>query len=714
MSATKKDYGNESIYSLKGPDRVRLRPGNILGSDGLDGCEHAFFEILSNAIDEAREGYGDHIRVSVTKDHVITVEDHGRGVPLGWNEREGRYNWDLVYNELYAGGKYSKDEGDAYMYSLGLNGLGAAATQYSSAFMNVTSFTKDAKSTMHFEKGYPVGDLVVEEPVKRKTGTVVEWLPDREVFTDIAAPLEFFDEVIRKQAIVNAGLTISLDFETETGTHETREYLYPNGIVDYVNEIIAAGSYTPPAGQDGKDGTDGDESAEETEEADEAAEETDEAEQDEKALESASRTNALTSPVYYKTETKGRDREDLPEYRLKIELAFCFSNTVSRIEYYHNSSFLEFGGAPDKAAKSAFLKGFDNYLRSTGKYSKNEKKISFEDVEDCLVLIVNSHSTAASFLNQTKKAVTNAFIEKAMTEFFLHCLEVFFAENPKQAEKAAAQVLINKRSRENAESARTNIKKKLEKNIDGISNRPEKFVTCRSKDGAKRELYIVEGDSALGSVKLARNPEFQAVMPVRGKTLNCLKSSYDKIFKSDIIVDLLRVVGCGVEIGNGKGKGKDLTKFDPKAMKWNKIVICTDADEDGYQIRTLILTMFYRLLPTLIREGYVYIAESPLYEIESKKYGTQFAYNEKEKAEMLAKLEGEKYKIMRSKGLGENEPDMMNKTTMNPATRRLIRITPEDETATFVMFNTLLGDDIASRKRYIAENGADYIDLADV
>lgn len=694
MPKTTGEYGNQSISSLKGPDKVRKRPAVIFGSDGLEGCEHSFFEILSNSIDEAREGYGNLINITVKKDNTLVVEDFGRGVPLDWNEKEQRYNWDLVYCELYAGGKYDNDEGEAYEYSLGLNGLGACATQCSSEFMNVTSYTKQGKYSISFEKGLPVSELVKEEPVRKRTGTVVEWKPDLDVFTDINIPLEYFEEVLKKQAIVNSGLKLCLTYESQDGIQK-REYLYPNGIVDYINEMISVGQVvnTPVSAED------------DTQEQ----EQTDEIEIEQVDPE---RTLALCTPCYFQTERQGRDREDKPEYKLKVEMVFCFSNTVNCIEYYHNSSFLEHGGSPDKAAKSAFVKGFDTYLRNNGKYNKNESKITFGDIEDCLVFVVNSHSTRTSYENQTKKAITNTFITEAMTQFFLHSLEVFFAENPKQAEKCAMQVLVNKRSRENAESTRINIKKKLSGNID-IMNRVEKFVNCRSKDVTKRELYIVEGDSALGSCKLARNPDYQAIMPVRGKTLNCLKCGYDRIFKSDIIVDLLKVIGCGVELGKGKSSGK-LSEFNLDSLKWSKIIICTDADEDGYQIRTLILTMFYRLLPTLIKEGKVYIAESPLYEITSKKHGIQFAYNEAEKVKILSQIGQEKYTIQRSKGLGENEPDMMNKTTMNPASRRLIRINPDDEQATYIMFNTLLGDDLAARKDYIAKNGAMYIDFADV
>ncbi len=696
------EYGNQSISSLKGPDKVRKRPAVIFGSDGLEGCEHSFFEILSNSIDEAREGYGNVINITCRKDKSLVVEDFGRGVPLDWNENEQRYNWDLVYCELYAGGKYDNDEGEAYEYSLGLNGLGACATQCSSEYMNVTSYTKQGKYSISFAKGLPTTELIIEDPVRRRTGTVVEWKPDLEVFTDINITLEYFEEVLKKQAIVNSGLTLNLDYENEDGSHTKREYLYKNGIVDYINELITL-SDAPVTVVDAeeKDEDDTEVEAEEKQETLDGEKDGD-----------TSRTLALSTPAYFQTERQGRDREDKPEYKLKVEAVFCFSNTVNKIEYYHNSSFLEHGGSPDKAARSAFVKAFDTYLKNNNKYNKTESKITFGDVEDCLVLVVNSHSTRTSYENQTKKAITNTFITEAMTQFFLHSLEVFFAENPKQAEKCAQQVLINKRSRENAESTRINIKKKLSSNID-IVNRVEKFSNCRSKDATKRELFIVEGDSAKSSCMLARDPDFQAIMPVRGKTFNCLKGGFDKIFKSDIVVDLLKVIGCGVEMGKSKGAGKQLSDFDPDSLKWSKIIICTDADEDGYHIRTLILTIFYRLLPTLIKMGRVYIAESPLYEISSKS-GIRFAYNEPEKAAILKEIEGEKVTIKRSKGLGENDPDMMNFTTMNPKSRRLIRINPEDEQATYIMFNTLLGDDLAARKDYIAKYGADYIDLADV
>ncbi|MBQ3076188.1 MAG: DNA topoisomerase [Clostridia bacterium] len=672
------EYNDQSIQSLKGAERVRKRPGVIFGSDGLDGCAHSFFEILSNSIDEARAGYGDAIFVTVNKDHVITVEDFGRGIPLDWNEKEGRYNWELIFCELYAGGKYDNAKGGAYQYSLGLNGLGACATQYSSEFMDVEVRTKTARYEIHFKKGEAAGELIKEEENHRRTGTTITWRPDLEVFTEIGIPEEYFVDVMRRQAVVNGGLNLHLKYQQADGAWSEHSFLYKEGILDYVREAAEINEFNEVTSTEGKVGT-------------------------------------LTVPVFWEGEKRGRDREDKSEYDVRMEVAFCFSAKAQKLEYYHNSSWLEHGGSPEKAVKSSFLRAVDAYLKNTGKYNKNEAKISFQDVEDCLILVTNCFSNIASFSDQTKKKVTNKFIADAMTEFFDEKLEIYFAENPGDADRISQQVLINKRSRENAESARVNIKKKLSGTLD-VTNRIEKFANCRSKDKEKRELYIVEGDSALGSCKLGRDAEFQAIIPVRGKTLNCLKCGYDRIFKSEIIVDLLRIIGCGVEIGKGH---KDLAGFNYDNLKWNKIIICTDADEDGYQIRTLILTMFYRLLPTLIQKGRVYIAESPLYEITckgKKKEGEEeifFAYDEKEKAKILAELGDRKYTIQRSKGLGENEPDMMRRTTMDPATRRLIRIMPEDEFATRQMFEILLGDDLDGRKRYISENGHLYIDMAD-
>ncbi len=657
MAAKAKTYDNESISSLKGADRVRKRPGVIFGSDGIEGCQHSAFEILSNAIDEARSGYGKKIILTQYADGAIEVQDFGRGCPVDYNPKEERFNWELVFCELYAGGKYDA-EGD-YEYSLGLNGLGSCATQYSSEYMDVQILRDGFQYDLHFEKGENIGGLKKTPGAGKKTGTRIRWKPDLEVFTDINIPADYFQDVLKRQAVVNPGIQFLLRVQEGKGFQETT-YYYENGIRDYVEELAGG--------------------------------------------------QALTPVQFWTAERTGRDRADKPDYRVKLGVALCFSNKLSLTEYYHNSSHLEHGGSPEKAVKAALVYQIDAWLKAAGKYLKNEGKISYQDVEDCLVLVSSSFSTQTSYENQTKKSITNKFIQECMTEFLKHQLEVYFIENPDDAARIAEQVLINKRSRENAEKTRLNLKKKLAGTLD-MSNRVQKFVDCRSRDTSRRELYIVEGDSALGSCKLGRDSEFQAIMPVRGKILNCLKADYNRIFKSDIIVDVMKVLGCGVEVESRSNK--DLNSFDLSGLRWNKVVICTDADVDGFQIRTLILTMLYRLTPTLIREGYVYIAESPLYEITTRD-DTYFAYSDAEKTRLCKELEGQKYSLQRSKGLGENEPDMMWLTTMNPETRRLIKVMPDDVEETARMFDLLLGDNLSGRKEYIAEFGSQYLEMADI
>ncbi|MBQ1928471.1 MAG: DNA topoisomerase [Clostridia bacterium] len=653
------EYGNESITQIKGADRVRKKPAVIFGSDGLEGCEHSIFEIISNSIDEAREGYGKKIIITRYEDRSVEVQDFGRGAPVDFNKKEQRYNWELLYCELYAGGKYNNDSTESYEFSLGTNGLGLCSTQYSSEYMDVEVKRDGYKYTLHFEKGENVGGLKKEAYSGKDTGTKTRWRPDLDVFTDINVPLEYYIDILRRQAVVNDGVLFILR-DQKGSKFETQEFTYQNGIVDYLTEFVSEDGICPVQ--------------------------------------------------FWQTEREGRDRDDKPKYKVKINAALSFSNKNQIKEYYHNSSWLEYGGAPEKAVRSAFVSQFDAFIKQKNKYQKNESKVSFSDIEECMALVVSSFSNQTSYENQTKKAINNKFIQEAMTDFFKKQLEIFFIENPAFAEKIVDQVLINKRSREKSEKERLNIKKTLSQSND-MGARVKKFVDCRSKDVSEREIYIVEGDSALGACKLARDANFQAIIPVRGKILNCLKAEYGKIFKNEIITDLIKVLGCGVEVQTKSNK--DLSNFDLSALKWSKIIICTDADVDGFQIRTLILTMLYRLTPTLIDEGYVYIAETPLYEIETKSK-TYYAYDDREKGEILDMIGDEKYDIQRSKGLGENQPEMMNLTTMNPKTRRLVKVMPEMVEATAQMFDTLLGDDLDSRKQFIADKGNEYIEFTDL
>ena len=656
----KPEYNNDSIVLLKGSARVREKPAVIFGSDGLEGCEHSFFEILSNSIDEAREGFGDVIEVTRRADGSLSIKDYGRGIPLDFNKKEDRYNWELVYCELYAGGKMNSAN---YDFSLGLNGLGACATQYASEFFDVEVCRDGYIYKLHFEHGENIGGLTKK---KDKSGqhsySYQHWKPDRDVFTETDIPLDYLKTVLNQQAIVNDGVKFVF---TDEQTGESCEYHCPDGILGHVRTACEDG--------------------------------------------------ALSTPAFYEREGLGRDRSDKDDYKVRAKISFCFSNTSNALEYFHNSSFLENGGAPDKAVRAAVVQAFDKAIANMNKYIKGESKITFADIQDSFFYVSSTFSSATmtSYANQTKKAITNKFIQDFLTSSLTEIFTTWILENKSESDKVIEQILVNKRSRESSEKQRLNIKKKLTGSID-INNQVKKFVDCRSRDVNLREIYIVEGDSALGSCKTGRDAEFQAIIPVRGKILNCLKADYKRIFDSDIIVDIIRVLGCGVELNK---KFKDIPPFNINKLRWNKIIICTDADVDGFQIRTLILAMLYRLAPSLIANGKVFIAETPLFEITYKTRGkteTFFAFDEKEKNKYLKGKNLSNITIMRSKGLGENDPDMMWETTMNPETRRLIRVTTEEAAIMSETFELLLGDNLAGRKDYIKENGHLYLDDLDL
>ncbi|NMB03214.1 MAG: DNA topoisomerase [Tissierellia bacterium] len=651
-----KTYNNESIKSLKGPDRVRKRPGVIFGSDGIEGCKHSVFEILSNSIDEAREGHGKTITVILHPDDSITVEDEGRGIPVGYNRKEKRYNWELIFTELYAGGKYNTNEGVNYQYSLGLNGLGLCATQYSSEYMDVEIHHGGEGYQLHFEKGHNVGGLKKKKGTFKTTGTKITWRPDLDVFTEIHMEDEFFETMLKEQAVVNQG--VKFRFVNER-SGETKQFFYQYGIRDYIDELAL-----------GKN---------------------------------------LTDVFEIKAEGKGRDRKDMPQYRVKFDLVFALNNEVNELKYFHNSSALVHGGSPDLAVKTAFMYEIDKFLKQHNKYKKDEGMINFVDIQDSLLLILNSFSTVTSYENQTKKSITNNFIREFLTDSIREHLEVIFTENPTIMHKILDQVLVNKRSREKADATRTAMKRKLSQRFD-VTNKVANFIDCRSKDPSKRELFIVEGQSALGAVMQARDANFQALFPIRGKILNTLKSDVTRIVKNEIIMDLMKVLGCGVSL---KGKAQSMSSFDIDNLRFDKIIIATDADVDGFQIRTLVLTMFYTIAPELLREGKVYIVESPLYEIVTKERSL-FAFNDTEKNQILKDLGDQKSIVHRSKGLGENEPQMMALTTMNPDTRKLIKVQFEDTELTRYTFDALLGDNIVERKKIIELKGADYLPFLDL
>ncbi len=400
MQNRKNSYGNDSLSTLSEKNKVRLRPGVIFGSDGIEGCQHTLSEIVGNSRDEANMGYGDRIMVNRFSDHSIEVIDFGRGIPIEYNEKEEKYNWEIVFTILYGGGKYENNlGGSSYKFSVGLNGLGTAATQFASEYMEVEVVRDGFQYNLSFKEG----DNVTEDErgftkIKNTgdpTGTRIRWKPDYQVFNEIDVPLEYFQKVLKRQAIVNKGITFELFDES---SEETFEYYYRNGITDYLKEMTM--------------------------------------------------NTGFTDIKYYEGETRGKDREDKPVYDVKIEIAFRFDNENPFIEYYHNSSYLAHGGSPDRAVKNAFVAQIDKMLKEKNLYNKGEKKITFGDIEDSLSLISNSFSTETSYENQTKKAITNAFIQQTMTEFLKEKLEIYFIENAKDTKLILDQVLINKRSRE--------------------------------------------------------------------------------------------------------------------------------------------------------------------------------------------------------------------------------------------------------------------------
>ena len=653
-------YSNESITSLKPVEAIRFRPGVMLGSSDINGCIHAAFEILSNSVDEARAGFGDTINFTIHEDNSITVEDYGRGIPLDWNKNEERYNYELLYTEFYSGGKYFDNN---YSYSLGLNGLGAMACQCSSEWFDVESRRDKKVYKMHFEKGVPASELIIEKAKGKqlKTGTIQTWKPDLDVFTEIDIPQQTIITMLKTQAVVNAGLTINFSDQRD-GYTET--FLYPEGILGYVSELAA--------------------------------------------------DEAMTTPYLFSGEGRGKDRADKEEYSVKADIAFCFSNMSQELKYFHNSSFLEHGGSPDKAVKTAMVAAFDKEIKSRGKYTAKEAKLTFGDIQDSLILVVNSFSTQTSYENQTKKAINNKFIQEFLSDLIKTNLQIWFIEHKPDADKIIDQVLINKRSREQSESQRITVKKKLMEKTD-VTNKVKKFVDCRSKDPEKRELFICEGDSALGSLLTARDPDYQALMPIRGKILNIQKASLQSVFASDIIMDLIRVMGCGIEV-RGTKLPKDIPQFDESRLKFNKVIITADMDVDGSHIVCLVTTMIYKLCPQLIERGYLYYAMTPLFEITDrtgKKPETLYAFSDAERDKLIAGKDPKKLTIQRSKGLGENDAEMMAKF-ITPGTRRFIRITSAEAEEMEKWFDLFMGNDVAPRKQYIEKHGHEYFDELDI
>lgn len=610
------NYDDSSIKSLKGADRVRMRPGVMFGSDNIHGAFHTFKEIIGNSTDEGRAGFGDLIEVVYYADGSISVRDYGRGVPMGWNEAEGRFNWDLIFNELYAGGKYDTD-GDNYKFSVGLNGLGAASTQYTSEWFIVESYKEDTVYRKEFKKGFPLDDDMTERPNDTgKTGTYIHWKVDNEVFPDTNFPFKMFKDYCEGQAHIN-----SINFKV-TDEH-TGEVIFVEG--EGVEKYL---------------------------------------------------TNQLGDKVIetFNMRSKKEGVERNTKYETECEVILSITEECnSRYMYFHNTANIN-----DGVHITAVQDAINKFFKDLGK--QNGVTVQPYDYNDYLSVAISSYSNVTSYANQTKTGVSNQFIYDIIyctVEDILNEAVLKGKESIKTLiDNVIGAALARKKAKELEAQERL-----VRKTTTNRNKKPEKFVDCRERKPEKRELFIVEGDSAKGSCKLARDGQFQAILPIKGKIINCLKATIEEILGdgstakdakkgNQEVLDIITTIGTGVDLGT------DSELFDISKLKYNKIIICTDGDVDGFQIRCLLYTVFYRLTPQLLRDGYIYIAETPLFELQTNK-GIFFAYSVEEKEKMVAEFPSKGIvikKINRSKGLGENDPDMMWNTTMNPETRRLVKL----------------------------------------
>lgn len=639
---TKEQYNNESIRKLTDLEAVRTRVSVYAGSADREGAFTTVEEIISNSVDEFKEGYGDTIYVTYHEDGRITVKDNGRGLPMDWNEGEQEHNYKLLLFTLNAGGKYDSTH---YGYSIGLNGIGASLATMSSEVAKVTSVRDGYVYEIEAAKGEPTGALSRTKNADNiPTGTTITWRPDLDVFDEVDFSDKWFTSYIKRQAIVNKGLQIV--YTNQQG--EVSEYHYEKGIVDYIEEVTG--------------------------------------------------DTAFTSSSYLETDDMyGRDRKDRDDYKAKFEVAYTFSNDTPLMESYHNSSYLSEGGSPHNAIKSAFVHVIDRYIKENDGYKKKEKKISFEDIEDSLVIVANTYSTETQYKNQTKKAISNKFIQSKLNEILRENLHVFMIEHPLDAEKIAQQVLINKRSKEKAEKTRIDVRKKLNKKPNNITSKVEGYYPPKSKDKDKRILAICEGQSALSSMLDGRDVETYGIYPIRGKTLNTYKASDGQIANNELITDLYSILGCGMEL-NGK-PGSKSNNFNIDDLQFDKIAIFSDADEDGYgSILPLLLVMFERLSPELLKAGKIYYGQTPKYEVKTldEEY---YAFNDKEYEEVKRKIGDKKYETNYVKGLGELNADGIARC-MRPEGENLLQITIEEDESVDIL-KMFMGKDVKQRREII-------------
>ncbi len=626
------EYGADQIQILEGLEAVRKRPGMYIGSTSSRGLHHLVYEIVDNSVDEALAGYCDHIQVFINPDNSITVIDNGRGIPVGINHKAGLPAVEVVFTVLHAGGKFG---GGGYKVSGGLHGVGASVVNALSDWLEVEICHEGKVYRQRYEKGHVVYKLkVVDECDPEKTGTKVTFLPDETIFEDTVFDYDTLKQRFREMAFLTKGLRISL---TDLRDEEPKErvFHYEGGIKEFVQYLNR--SKTP-----------------------------------------------LYEQIIYCEGTKDN---------VEVEVAMQHNDSYTDNTYgFVNNITTPEGGTHVVGFRNAITKTFNDYARKNKLLKDSEPNLSGEDIREGLTAIISVKIEDPQFEGQTKQKLGNSEARGAVDSIVSSQLQIFLEQNPAIGKSIVEKSVMAQRAREAARKARDLTRRKSA--LEGMSL-PGKLADCSDKDPSKCEIYIVEGDSAGGSAKTARDRATQAILPLRGKILNVEKARLDKIYGNAEIKAMITAFGTGIH-----------DDFDISKLRYHKIIIMTDADVDGAHISTLLLTFLYRFMPELIKQGYVYLAQPPLYKLEKNKK-VWYAYSDEELAKIISEVgRDQSNKIQRYKGLGEMDAEQLWDTTMDPQHRILRRVTMDDETSSELdlTFTTLMGDKVEPRREFIEEN----------
>ena len=626
------EYGADQIQILEGLEAVRKRPGMYIGSTSSRGLHHLVYEIVDNSVDEALAGYCDHIQVFINPDNSITVIDNGRGIPVGINHKAGLPAVEVVFTVLHAGGKFG---GGGYKVSGGLHGVGASVVNALSDWLEVEICHEGKVYRQRYEKGHVVYKLkIVDECDPEKTGTKVTFLPDETIFEDTVFDYDTLKQRFREMAFLTKGLRISL---TDLRDEEPKErvFHYEGGIKEFVQYLNR--SKTP-----------------------------------------------LYEQIIYCEGTKDN---------VEVEVAMQHNDSYTDNTYgFVNNITTPEGGTHVVGFRNAITKTFNDYARKNKLLKDSEPNLSGEDIREGLTAIISVKIEDPQFEGQTKQKLGNSEARGAVDSIVSSQLQIFLEQNPAIGKSIVEKSVMAQRAREAARKARDLTRRKSA--LEGMSL-PGKLADCSDKDPSKCEIYIVEGDSAGGSAKTARDRATQAILPLRGKILNVEKARLDKIYGNAEIKAMITAFGTGIH-----------DDFDISKLRYHKIIIMTDADVDGAHISTLLLTFLYRFMPELIKQGYVYLAQPPLYKLEKNKK-IWYAYSDEELAKIISEVgRDQNNKIQRYKGLGEMDAEQLWDTTMDPQHRILRRVTMDDETSSELdlTFTTLMGDKVEPRREFIEEN----------